>query len=140
MYNQKLMEIFKNPLNAGGLQGANGTAKLAYLDGAYVVKFYVFVNENGIIENARFKTMGSANLIAVSSIVAGLMIGKTVDEAEAIATLDILEVAQMTANDMDSHFIDECGYVMETMFYAIQDYKIRKEKEEKAKEEESKKS
>ena len=133
MYNQKLLEIFKNPINAGGLQGANGTAKLGFNDGAIVIKFYILVNESGIIENARFKTMGTANVVAVSSILTSLVIGKSIEEAEQIATKDILEVINLDADKMDSLFIDECGYCQETMFYALQDYITKKEKEDKKK-------
>ncbi len=131
MYNQKLLEIFKNPINAGGLQGANGTAKLGFNDGAIVIKFYILVNENGIIENARFKTMGTANVIAVSSILTSLVIGKSIEEAKQIATKDILEAIGIDADKTDSLFIDECEYCQETMLYTLQDYITRKEKEEK---------
>ena len=37
MYNQKVLEIFKNPSNVGGLQGSNGSAKLEGDNGAEVV-------------------------------------------------------------------------------------------------------
>lgn len=131
MYNQKLLEIFKNPINAGGLQGANGTAKLAFNEGAIVIKFYIFVNENGIIENARFKTMGTVNVIAISSVLTSLVIGKSVKDAEKIATKDVLEAINLDADKIDSLFVDECRYCQETLFYTLQDYTKRKEKEEK---------
>ena len=66
MYNQKVLEIFKNPSNVGGLQGSNGSAKLEGDNGAEVVKLYILADDNEVITNARFKTMGNVMTIVAS--------------------------------------------------------------------------
>ena len=46
MYNQKVLDIFRNPINAGGLQGANGVAKCINETFGDTVKIYLKINED----------------------------------------------------------------------------------------------
>ena len=68
MYSQKVLEIFKNPINAGGLQGANGVAKVANEKFGDVVRIYLKVNDDKVIDVARFKAMGCVATIAVCNV------------------------------------------------------------------------
>lgn len=129
MYNQKVLEIFKNPSNFGGLQGANGSAKLQGDNGAEVVKLYIIADENEIITNARFKTMGNVMTIVASSVVTELIIGKSVKNAEQISRNDVLEVIGKTDVNMYK-YID---LVLEDLALVCEDFFKRKEKEEKEK-------
>ncbi len=128
MYNQKVLEIFKNPLNAGGLQGANGVAKVASEKYGDVVRIYLKVDENQVIENARFKAMGGVVTIVACNILCDLIKGKTLEEASAVTVEDIVEIT--------GQLPDEKVGVLYTVFQAfkdaITDYYKRKEKEEAA--------
>ncbi len=93
MYTQKMLDIFKNPQNAGGLQGA--TAVSRYVDETYgdVIKFYLKANlETDVIEQARFKTMGGVVAIAASSLVTELVTNLPLKDAEEIDEGNLLEV------------------------------------------------
>ena len=128
MYNQKVLEIFKNPLNAGGLQGANGVAKVASEKYGDVVRIYLKVDENQVIENARFKAMGGVVTIVACNILCDLIQGKTLEGASAVTVEDIVEIT--------GQLPDEKVGVLYTVFQAfkdaITDYYKRKEKEEAA--------
>lgn len=126
MYNQKVLEIFKNPSNVGGLQGANGLAKLEGDNGAEVVKLYILADENEIITNARFKTMGNVMSIVASSVATELMIGKSVKNAQNITRQDILEVL----GEVDIKEYKYIDLVLENLSLTCEDFFKRKAKEE----------
>ena len=93
MYTQKMLDIFRNPQNAGGLQGA--TAVSRYVDETYgdVIKFYLKVNEEtDVVEQARFKTMGGVVSIAASSLVTELVTNLPLKEAAELDEGNLLEV------------------------------------------------
>ena len=56
MYSNRVLEIFKSPTNAGGLQGANGTGKYTDETCGDCVKIYLKVNEDKFVTDARFKS------------------------------------------------------------------------------------
>lgn len=126
MYNQKVLEIFKNPSNVGGLQGANGSAKLEGDNGAEVVKLYILADENEIITNARFKTMGNVMSIVASSVATELMIGKSVKNAQNITRQDILEAI----GEVDIKEYKYIDLVLENLSLTCEDFFKRKAKEE----------
>lgn len=81
MYNETILEIFKNPINAGGLQGANGVGK--YIDDSCgdVIKFYLKIDENKTIIEARFKAIGGVCTIVAGSAMCSCLLDCTIDEA-----------------------------------------------------------
>lgn len=126
MYNQKVLEIFKNPSNVGGLQGSNGSAKLEGDNGAEIVKLYILADENEVITNARFKTMGNVMTIVASSVVTELIIGKSVKNAQNITRQDILEVL----GDVETKDYKYIDLVLEDLALTCEDFFKRKAKEE----------
>ena len=135
MYTQKTLDIFKNPQNAGGLQGANGVGK--YVDPTFgdVIKFYLKINEKEVIEQARFKTMGGVVSIAASSLVTELVKGLSLKQAKELDEGDILEVLEQVSQEKFCLLTS----VIEALHESIEEYYRRKEKEEKeAKEKKSK--
>jgi nitrogen fixation protein NifU and related proteins len=56
-----------------------------------VMKLQIKVNDDGVIEDAKFKTYGCGSAIAASSLVTEMLIGKTLKEAEQIKNTDIVE-------------------------------------------------
>src|SRR5947207_1150894 len=93
-YSDKVLDHYENPRNVGSLDKADehiGTG----MDGAPacgdVMKLQIKVNEQGVIEDARFKTYGCGSAIASSSLVTEWVKGKSIDEAEKIRNTQIAE-------------------------------------------------
>ena len=127
MYNQKILDIFKNPANAGGLHGANGIGKAISDDQKEVVKLYIKIDENQFIEEARFKTMGGVISIVASSVLTELITGKSLEELDLVTANDILEVL----GEVEESKLYNVNLVIEALNLAIVDYYKKKEKEEK---------
>ena len=92
MYSNKIFEILKNPLNAGGLQGSNGIGKYIDKECGDYVKIYLKINESEKIVDAHFKTMGAVGAIVASSAICSVVIGKTIEQAREVKVIDVLEV------------------------------------------------
>lgn len=83
MYNDKIMEHFKNPRHVGQIGQADAVGEAGNAAKGDVMRMHLKI-ENGIITAAMHQTFGSAVAIAVSSIASEMIIGKTVDEAYQI--------------------------------------------------------
>src|SRR6056300_1771548 len=93
-YSDKVLDHYENPRNVGSLDKndpAVGTGMVGAPACGDVMKLQIKVDENGIIEEAKFKTYGCGSAIASSSLVTELLKGKTIDEATAIKNTDIVE-------------------------------------------------
>lgn len=75
------MEIFKNPKNVGKLKGANAIGQVGNVACGDIMKIYLKINENDVIEDASFETFGCAAAIVSSSIATELIKGWTVEQA-----------------------------------------------------------
>lgn len=93
MYNQKVLQHFLNPANAGGIKKADAVGKVGSVDGSDIVKFYLIINpETLIIENAQFKAFGGPATIACADVACELLKDKTLDEAKQISNMDIINM------------------------------------------------
>ncbi|MBS1174948.1 MAG: iscU [Burkholderiaceae bacterium] len=93
-YSDKLMDHYENPRNVGALDKADdsvGTGMVGAPACGDVMKLQIKVNEQGIIEDAKFKTYGCGSAIASSSLVTEWVKGKTVDQALEIKNSHIAE-------------------------------------------------
>jgi feS cluster assembly scaffold iscU len=93
-YSDKVIDHYENPRNVGNLDknAKNvGTGMVGAPACGDVMRLQIQVNDEGIIEDARFKTYGCGSAIASSSLVTEWLKGKTLDEAEAIKNKDIAE-------------------------------------------------
>ena len=87
-----------------------------------VMRLQIQVGDNGIIEDARFKTYGCGSAIASSSLVTEWLKGKTLDEASAIKNKDIAE--ELALPPVKVH----CSVLAEDAIKAaIEDYKSKSE-------------
>jgi len=91
-YSQKVIDHFENPQNMGSLDKSDptvGTGLVGAPACGDVMKLQLKINDNGIIEDAKFKTMGCGSAIASSSLVTTMVKGKSIDEAELIKNAEI---------------------------------------------------
>ena len=91
-YNYKVIEHYENPKNVGSLEKDNpnvGTGLVGAPACGDVMRLQIQVNEDGIIEDAKFKTFGCGSAIASSSVVTEWVKGKSLDEALEIKNTDI---------------------------------------------------
>ena len=94
-YSEKVIDHYNNPRNIGTLNKDEknvGTGLVGAPECGDVMRLQIQVNEeNGIIEDAKFKTFGCGSAIASSSLATEWLKGKTVEEAMAIDNMDIVE-------------------------------------------------
>ncbi len=92
-YSDKVIEHAENPRNVGTLDKDDpsvGTGLVGAPACGDVMRLQIKVNDQGVIEDARFKTFGCGSAIASSSLATEWIKGKTVEEAEAIKNVDIV--------------------------------------------------
>ena len=86
-YSDKVMDHFQHPRNVGRLDKNDpnvGTGTRGAPACGDVLSLQIKVNDNGVIEDAKFKTYGCTSAIASSSLVTELIKGKTLEEAEQL--------------------------------------------------------
>jgi len=83
MFNEVILEHFRNPHNSGNLTDATSTVEVTNPVCGDILRLAARV-ENGRIVQARFKTQGCVCSIAASSVLTDLLIGKTPAEARSI--------------------------------------------------------
>jgi nitrogen fixation NifU-like protein len=93
-YSDKVLDHYENPRNVGSLDKNDpqvGTGMVGAPACGDVMKLMIKVNDNGIIEDAKFKTYGCGSAIASSSLVTEWLKGRTIEEAYAIKNSEIAE-------------------------------------------------
>lgn len=90
MYNEIILDHFRNPRNVGEIKDADGVGEVGNAVCGDMMTFYLKIKDDRITD-ARYKTFGCGAAIAVSSMVSEMIIGKTIQE-----------VMQMTHKDVSS--------------------------------------
>lgn len=93
-YSDKVMDHYENPRNVGSLDKESskvGTGMVGAPACGDVMRLQIEVNNDGVIEDARFKTYGCGSAIASSSLLTEWVKGKTLDEATEIKNTDIAD-------------------------------------------------
>lgn len=90
MYNEKVMEAFKNPQNVGEIEDYSGLGKVGNASCGDIMQITLKI-ENDVIVDAKFKTFGCAAAIATSSTATQMVIGMTVDEALKLTNKAVVE-------------------------------------------------
>ena len=93
-YSEKVIDHYENPRNVGSFaqdEAGVATGMVGAPACGDVMKLQIKVNEQGVIEDAKFKTYGCGSAIASSSLVTEWVKGKTLDEALAIKNTAIAE-------------------------------------------------
>ena len=122
-YSDKVLDHYENPRNVGTFDGENnvGTGMVGAPACGDVMKLQIKVNDDGIIEDAKFKTYGCGSAIASSSLLTEWVKGKSLTEASLIKNTDIAE--ELALPPVKIH----CSVLAEDAIRAaIEDYKSKK--------------
>ncbi len=93
-YSDKVLDHYENPRNVGKLNdkaGNVGTGMVGAPACGDVMRLQIQVNDDGVIEDAKFKTYGCGSAIASSSLLTEWVKGKTLDQAAEIKNTAIAE-------------------------------------------------
>lgn len=93
-YGNKVLDHYENPRNVGALDKDDpnvGTGMVGAPACGDVMRLQIRVNDDGVIEEAKFKTYGCGSAIASSSLLTEWVMGKTIDEAAKIKNTEIAE-------------------------------------------------
>ena len=93
-YSDKVIDHYENPRNVGKLDEANesvGTGMVGAPACGDVMRLQIQVNDDGVIEDAKFKTYGCGSAIASSSLLTEWVKGKNLDEAASIKNTEIAQ-------------------------------------------------
>ena len=122
-YSDKVLDHYENPRNVGTFDGENnvGTGMGGAPACGDVMKLQIKVSDDGIIEDAKFKTYGCGSAIASSSLLTEWVKGKSLTEASLIKNTDIAE--ELALPPVKIH----CSVLAEdAISAAIEDYKSKK--------------
>jgi len=122
-YSDKVLDHYENPRNVGTFDEESnvGTGMVGAPACGDVMKLQIKVNDDGVIEDAKFKTYGCGSAIASSSLLTEWVKGKTLTEASLIKNTDIAE--ELALPPVKIH----CSVLAEdAISAAIEDYKSKK--------------
>jgi|TARA_R110000751_G_scaffold53558_1_gene115894 nitrogen fixation NifU-like protein len=127
-YSDKVNDHFNNPRNVGSLDrnaADVGTGVVGAPACGDVMQLQLKINEEGIIEDAKFKTFGCGSAIASSSLVTTLVKGKRVEDAYSIRNVDIAAVLELPPQKIHCSVLAE-----DAIKEAIKNYQEKKAKAE----------
>ncbi len=91
MYSEKVMDHFNNPRNVGEIENPSGVGTVGNAKCGDIMRMYFDIDDNGIIQDVKFKTFGCGAAIATSSMATELVKGKTVNEALEVTNKAVME-------------------------------------------------
>jgi len=120
-YSDKVIDHFENPQNVGSLDKNDstvGTGTVGAPACGDVMRLQLKINDNGVIEDAKFKTFGCGSAIASSSLITTMVKGLNIEEAQDISNADIAK--ELSLPPVKIH----CSVLAEDAIRAaIKDYK-----------------
>ena len=123
-YSGKVIDHYEHPRNVGSFDKDDPNVATGMVGAPAcgdVMKLQLKVNEDGVIEDAKFKTYGCGSAIASSSLVTEWVKGKTLEEAAAIKNTDIAEELALPPVKIHCSILAE-----DAIKAAIADYKHKK--------------
>ncbi len=122
-YSEQVLDHYENPRNVGAFDKDDmgvGTGMVGAPACGDVMKLQIRVNEQGIIEDAKFKTYGCGSAIASSSLVTEWVKGKTLDEAMNLKNTQIAEELALPPVKIHCSILAE-----DAIKAAVADYKVK---------------
>ena len=123
-YSDKVIDHYENPRNVGSFDKNDdsiGTGMVGAPGCGDVMKLQIKVNEQGVIEDAKFKTYGCGSAIASSSLITEWVKGKSLDEAMGIKNSQIAEELELPPVKVHCSILAE-----DAIKAAVSDYKKKK--------------
>ncbi len=121
MYNEKVMDVFKNPKNVGEIENPDGIGTVGNASCGDIMQISLRI-ENDIIKDAKFKTFGCAAAIATSSTATDMIIGMTIEEALQVTNKKVVEcLGGLPSQKLHCSVLAE-----EAIKKAIEDYQSKK--------------
>lgn len=122
-YSEKVLDHYYHPRNIGSFEKSDpkvGTGVVGAPECGDVMKLQIKVNDQGVIEDAKFKTFGCGSAIASSSLATEWLKGKSIEEAEQIRNTEI--VKELSLPPVKVH----CSVLAEDAIKAaLKDYKSK---------------
>ena len=123
LYSDKVMDHFRNPRNVGVIEDASGIGEVGNTMCGDIMKIYLKINDDEIIEDVKFETFGCGSAIASSSMATELIKGKPVSEALELTNKAVAEALDgLPAHKMHCSVLAE-----EAIQAALEDYERRKQ-------------
>lgn len=120
-YSDKVIDHYENPRNVGSMDKEDtqvGTGMVGAPACGDVMRLQIKVSDEGVIEDAKFKTYGCGSAIASSSLLTEWVKGKTLDEAQKIKNSEIAEELELPPVKVHCSVLAE-----DAIKAAIDDYK-----------------
>ena len=90
-YSEKVMDHFNHPRNVGEMENPSGVGTVGNAKCGDIMRMYLDIDDNGIIQGAKFKTFGCGAAVATSSMATELVKGKTIQEALEVTNKAVME-------------------------------------------------
>ena len=90
-YSEKVYDHFTHPRNVGEIEDANGVGEVGNAKCGDIMKMYLKVSDDGVIEDVKFKTFGCGAAIATSSMATEMVKGKTIEDALKLTNQAVAE-------------------------------------------------
>ncbi len=124
LYSDKVMDHFLHPRNVGVIEDADGVGEVGNAKCGDIMKMYLKIDDDKVIQDVKFETFGCASAIASSSMATEMIKGQPVDRA-----LELTNKAVAEALDGLPDYKMHCSVLaQEAIHSAIEDYQ-NKEKE-----------
>ena len=91
MYSEKVMDHFNNPRNVGEIDDASGVGTVGNAKCGDIMRMYLDIDDDGIIQDCKFKTFGCGAAVATSSMATELVKGRTIQEALQVTNKAVME-------------------------------------------------
>src|SRR5688572_17132319 len=125
-YSEKVIDHYENPRNVGSMPKDDpnvGTGIVGAPACGDVMKLQLKISDDGVIQDAKFKTFGCGSAIASSSLVTEWVKGMTVEQAMAIKNTQIVEELNLPPVKIHCSVLAE-----DAIKSAIADYKAKRQK------------
>ena len=122
LYSDKVMEHFRNPHNLGKLDDADGIGEVGNAKCGDIMRMYIKVDDEGIISDVAFNTIGCGSAIATSSMATDMIKGRPVEEAMELSNKAVVEAL----DGLPAHKIHCSVLAEQAVRAAVKDYYDKK--------------